>query len=191
MEDKIYLVKNRSSNTVGYSIPEINIRREFTPGEVKKISFGELEKLTFRPGGAYIIKNYLQIDDAEAAKDLNSGEDLEPEYYLDEDGVKDLLVNGSLDSLLDALDFAPEGVIDLIKTISVDIPLADINKIAAIKEKTNFDVSAAIRHIQEEKIEDAQPAAATTSKRRVQTEETANTGRRTTSKYNIVSKENN
>ncbi len=43
----MYNVKNRSSSTVVYRIPEDNIRREFAPGETKRISFGELEKLTY------------------------------------------------------------------------------------------------------------------------------------------------
>ena len=43
-----YNVKNRSSSVVVYRIPETNLRREFAPGEVKSIPFGELEKLTFQ-----------------------------------------------------------------------------------------------------------------------------------------------
>jgi hypothetical protein len=42
--------------------------------------------------------------------------------------VRNLLASGSLDSLLDALDFAPDGVIELIKTISVSLPLSDTQK---------------------------------------------------------------
>jgi hypothetical protein len=56
-----------------------------------------------------------------------------------------------LDSLLDALDFAPAGVVELIKTIAVNLPLTDTQKAHAIKAKTGFDVATAIRHIEEEK----------------------------------------
>ena len=49
--DTMYNVKNRSSSVVVYRIPETNLRREFQPGETKKIPFGELEKLTYQPGG--------------------------------------------------------------------------------------------------------------------------------------------
>ena len=38
MENMVYNVKNRSSSMVVYSIPEAGIRREFTPGETKRIS---------------------------------------------------------------------------------------------------------------------------------------------------------
>ena len=44
-QDTMYNVKNRSSSIVVYKIPEANLRREFAPGETKKLPFGELEKL--------------------------------------------------------------------------------------------------------------------------------------------------
>ena len=41
--NKMYKVKNRSASMAVYSIPELGIRREFAPGEEKKISYNELE----------------------------------------------------------------------------------------------------------------------------------------------------
>ena len=55
-------VKNRSSSILVYNIPDDGIRREFMPGETKRISFGELEKLTFQSGGQSLINNYLLKD---------------------------------------------------------------------------------------------------------------------------------
>ena len=46
-ENKIYNVKNRSASFVVYRIPEKNIRREFMPGESKKIDYQELVDLSF------------------------------------------------------------------------------------------------------------------------------------------------
>nr|DAG21583.1 MAG TPA: hypothetical protein [Caudoviricetes sp.] len=59
-------------------------------------------------------------------KDLNIHR--EPEYNMSEAQVKELILNGSLDAFLDALDFAPLGVIDLIKDLSVKLPISDIHK---------------------------------------------------------------
>jgi hypothetical protein len=70
---------------------------------------------------------------------------------MSEQDIAKLLTTGSLDAFLDALDFAPTGVIDLIKKLSVSIPLTDMSKRKALKEKTGFDVDAALRHIEEEK----------------------------------------
>ena len=50
-------------------------------------------------------------------------------------------VNTSLDQLLDCLDYAPEGVISLVKNMAVDMKLNDVSKRDAIKDKTGFDVS--------------------------------------------------
>jgi hypothetical protein len=47
---------------------------------------------------------------------------------MSEADVKELILNGSLDAWKDALDFAPAGVIDLIKDFSVKLPLTDYNK---------------------------------------------------------------
>ena len=51
---------------------------------------------------------------------------------------------GTLDQLMDTLDFAPSGVIDLVKDIAVKIELNDINKRNAIFEKTGFNVTSAV-----------------------------------------------
>ena len=185
-QDTMYNVKNRSSSVVVYRIPENNIRREFAPGETKKIAFGELEKLTYQAGGRELLENFLQIVDEAVTSDLNVHREVE--YDMSEARIKDLLLSCSLDAFLDALDFAPIGVIDLIKTLSVQLPLTDLNKRRALKEKTGFDVDRAIVHIEEERAAeqsnkiDTSEAAPT---RRVKTE-TAPAGRRTTSNYKVT-----
>ena len=179
---KILKVKNRSASLAVYSIPEINIRREFAPGETKNITYGELEKLSYQPGGRAIMQNFLQIIDPEATGDL--GINREPEYDLSEQQIVDLMTKGSLDAFLDCLDFAPVGVIDLIKKFSVSLPLNDINKRDALKKKTGFDVTVALANMQKEK-EDMNTPTVENKERRVKTE-SAPEGRRTTPKYNVV-----
>ena len=179
------LVKNRGASHVSYRIPEDGIRRSFAPGETKEISYQELEKLTFQPGGMMILTNYLQIIEQEA---LNTfGIHTEPEYHMSETDVANLIKTGTLDAFLDALDFAPVSVVELIKKLSIDIPLMDMNKRKALKEKTGFDVDAALRHIEEEK-EDDQKTILKTTERRVKTD-AAPAGRRTAPpQYNIIKK---
>lgn len=179
---KILKVKNRSASLAVYSIPEINIRREFAPGETKNITYGELEKLSYQPGGRTIMQNFLQIIDPEATGDL--GINREPEYDLSEQQIVDLMTKGSLDAFLDCLDFAPVGVIDLIKKFSVSLPLNDIDKRDALKKKTGFDVTVALANMQKEK-EDMDAPAVESKERRVKTE-SAPEGRRTIPKYNVV-----
>ena len=61
MNKKVLLVTNRSAGMVVYTIPEEGIRREFTPGETKKIPFEELEKLAYLSGGRTLMENFLKI----------------------------------------------------------------------------------------------------------------------------------
>lgn len=190
-ETTMYNVKNRSSSIVVYRIPETNLRREFEPGEIKRVPFGELEKLTYQPGGRELLENFLQILEEEVTTDLNVHREVE--YDMSEAQIRDLLLSGSLDAFLDALDFAPIGVIDLIKTMSVQLPLTDLNKRRALKEKTGFDVDRALVHVEEERMAEAQKdsnkidTAEAAPTRRVKTEEPQAT-RRTNSNYKVVNR---
>jgi hypothetical protein len=182
--NKMMKVKNRSSSMVLYKIPEQNIRRTFMAGETKNITYQELVWLSFQPGGRRLMQEVLQIQDAAVTKELNIR--TEPEYNMSEEDVKNLLLYGAMDEFLDALDFAPSGVIDLIKTYSISLPLNDVAKREAIKQATGFDVTAVLANSEpdeeEEKVENPAPT------RRVV--DAANPGRRTSgSKYTIISKE--
>lgn len=183
--NKVFNVKNRSAGVVGYNIPEEKIRREFAPGETKKISFYELEKLSYQPGGTKMMEEFLLIYNDEAIEELNLR--TEPEYHMTEADVVKLIKEGSLDEWLDALDFAPAGVMDLIKQLSVTMPLNDYNKRKTLKEKTGFDVDLAIRNWQAEKNAEKAPAEKP-AQRRVQpaSAEPDKPARRTAGKYKIV-----
>lgn len=184
----IFNVKNRGASWVTYKIPEDGIRRSFAPGEVKRVSDTELEKLTYQPGGMIILSQFLQIQDEVALRNLNIH--TEPEYYMSEADVAALIKTGSLDAFLDALDFAPVGVVDLIKKLSLDIPLMDLSKRKALKDKTGLDVDAALKNREAEKEdENAGNTILKQTERRVKTEDVT-PGRRTTiPKYNIIKTE--
>lgn len=183
--DTFYNVKNRSSSTVVYRIPETNLRREFAPGETKRIKFEELEKLTYQAGGRTMLEQFLQIIDEAATKDLNVKREIE--YDMSETQVRDLLLTGSLDAFLDALDFAPLGVIDLIKVLAVKLPLTDLNKRRALLEKTGFDVDRALQHMEEErKEEQLEHITPPSQERRVKNAVEEKQGRRTTTNYKVT-----
>ena len=182
--EDMFNVKNRSTSVVVYRIPESNLRREWAPGEVKRIPFGELEKLTYQPGGRELIANFLQIMENEVTDDLNVHR--EPEYNMSEEQVRDLILNGSIDAFLDALDFAPLGVIDLIKTMSVQLPITDMAKREALKAKTGFDVDKAIENDRASK-EDSKKETITDKPVERRVTESAPAGRRTSGNaYKVV-----
>lgn len=152
MTDKMFLVTNRSASRVHYAVPELGIKsRDFQPGETKKIKYAELEGLSYLPGGRELIRDYLLIQNEEARNEFVGR--VEPEYNMTDKEVKELILHGSLDEWLDCLDFAPEGVIDLIKTLAVELPLTDTRKMDAFKEKKGADLARMIRAKQEEEAE--------------------------------------
>lgn len=176
LDSDIIEVTNRDNGSVGYNIEDLNnLHRNFMPNETKKITMGELRKLAYTPGGEYLLTNCLKLDNSDAIDELIGK--VEIEYYYDEDKVKDLLINGSIDEFLDCLDFAPSGVIDLVKNLAVTLKLNDYTKREAILEKTGFDVTKAIE-INKETEEIKQEKTNTT--RRVK-EETEKPVRRTLS----------
>ena len=178
-------VRNRSTSVVCYTVPDLNIKRSFVAGEVKEIPREELAILIQQPGGRVILTEYLQV----SREDIQQLDVLEPEqeyFYSDED-VKTIMLLGSQDEFLDMLDFAPEGVMDMIKTYAVQLPLTDINKIKALKEKTGFDSAKALENSIDE---DGELQVAEAPKRRVAATETT-TGRRVTeNKYKVISENN-
>lgn len=172
-----YNVKNRSAGVVLYKIPEDNIVRRFAPGETKRLSYEELLHLSYQPGGDALLLNFLQIQSEGVPKSL--GIKTEPEYYMSEQQIVDLLKNGSMEAFLDCLDFAPVGVIELVKKYAVTLPLDNYEKRQALKAKTGFDVDMAIANsgLEPDAKEEEKIKAAV---------ETPTTGRRTTSKYKVI-----
>ena len=172
--DKTMFVKvlNRDNGTVTYSIPEMNgLRRVYASGEIKEVTLEELEKLSYIPGGMALLKESLVIMNNPQVIEHIMGH-VEPEYSYTKDDVINILKNGSLDEFLDCLDFAPAGVIDLIKSLAVEMPLNDVAKRQAIFNKTGFNVDNAIR-IKKEAEEPVQEAPV--QQRRVQKTTTTST----------------
>ena len=141
-------VANRDSGSVGYSIPEMGIKRIYQPGETKEITMEELRKLSYLPGGQTLINDCLVVYDKEALAELNP--DYEPEYFYSGEDVRRVMTLGSQDEFLDMLDFAPAGVINMIKDYAIKLPLSDLRKIEALRKKTGFDTTRALENIKNE-----------------------------------------
>lgn len=158
-------VTNRDRGSVGYIIPDLgNLNRQFESGETKTITFEELEKLSWVPGGKYILDNCLVIHDEEAISELLNK--VEPEYYYSKEDIEKLLTTGSIEEFLDCLDFAPDGVKNLVKDMAMALPLNDVVKRKAILDKLGFDVTKALEL---KAIAEPEKEATETSKRRVAT----------------------
>lgn len=146
MADAKYVqVQNLSSGSVVYSIPEDHVRRVFSSGETKNVTANELRKLYFQPGGASLIHDFLSVKDKDLALELGVSEDsFDHEYGWTVQDVQDVLLNGSLDTLHDALDFAPEGIVDLIVDKAIELRIPDVNKRELIQSVTGKNINSMI-----------------------------------------------
>ena len=146
MTDKQYIqVQNLTNGTVVYTIPEDNVRRVFSAYETKNISSDELHKLYYQPGGEVLIQDFLSVKDKNLALEFGvSADSFDHEYSWTPTDVEELLINGSLDALHDALDFAPEGIVDSIIDKAISLRIPDVNKRNLIQEVTGKNITAMI-----------------------------------------------
>ena len=146
-DDTLINVRNRNNGTTGYTLADgAKETRLWAENEVKKITFAELKRVSYLPGGAELLRDYLVIEDPAAIEALNVGIDIQeqPEYLYTENEIRDLLFNGSLDELKDFLDFSPDGGIEIAKQIAVNEELPDMRKRKIISEATGFNINTAI-----------------------------------------------
>ena len=180
-------VTNNSTNSVGYQIPEDGIDRQFNIGETKQISLDELQKVQYVPGGDYILKNCLTINDKDALAFLNM--EVEPEYFYSTEDIKNILLNGTMDEFEDFINFATEGGLDTAKKLAVDLQIPDMRKRKMLGEKLNFNVNTAIEinemmASEDAPVEEAKPTRKVATKAETAAEPTPT--RKTTPKYNVT-----
>jgi len=185
-EEKMIKVRNRNAGSTGYDL-ENGQHRKFEFNETKIVPLSELRALSFTPGGEYILKNCLVVEDKSALEALNL--EVEPEYFYSEAEIKEILLNGSYDQLEDTLNFAPDGVIEIIKKLAVSLEIPDVNKREMISKKTGFNINNAImvnKVMAEDQTEEAKDDAPKRKTQPIVTEAAAPV-RKTTS-YKIVEK---
>lgn len=180
-------VQNLTDHTVVYKSFD-GIRRVFLGQQKKKIRAEELRQLNYSRGGSRLLKEFLSVKNKALAEEFNvSSDSFEHEYNWTAQDVDDMLLSGSEDALKDALDFAPEGIIDLIVQRTVELKLNDVNKRQIISDKTGKDVNNMILQITE--FEKANKTSGESSKqqkaRRVSTEEKNTSSRRCAQKQSL------
>ena len=137
-----------------------------------------------------MLQHYLVIDNTEARDEI-LGDMVEIEYNYTQKDIERLLTSGSLDELLDCLDFAPSGVIDLVKDLAVKLEINDIAKRNAILKSTGFNVTKAIEinHASQETDDVQEEKTRRTAPINAKAETATAPARRTAApKYNVVKK---
>ena len=114
MEVKVWAV---GAGKVHYELQDPKVTRTFNPGELKILTFHEIYQLANHPGGMYLLVNNLQIRDNKVRQAI--GLSVDPEYLYTEEDAKILVVNGTREQILDALEFGPLGLASMIKHFAV------------------------------------------------------------------------
>ena len=157
-------VYNLTDHMVVYKIDEDHIRREFSPGETKKIMAKELRKLYYTPGGDILLQDFVSVKNPELASEFGVGSDIIEYKWTVEDIDKALLAD-PIEVLLDALDFAPEGIKEAIVDRAVALKINNMDKRQAILDKTGQDITHKIQF--KEAVEPKQQKEDLVKKRRV------------------------
>lgn len=173
-------VQNLVDHIVVFTDADNHRRYSFQPFEKKTVAAGVLRQLNYSYGGSVLLKNFLSVKNADLAKEFGVDPDETIEYNWTEKDVDNLLTSGSVDELLDALEFGPEGIQNLIIDKAVETKLNDMEKRKAIFDMTGKDINQMIslREQSETKSEDSD---APKKARRVAKKKTTtkSTGRRT------------
>lgn len=148
---KRVMVINRGDTDIVYNIPVLRVRREIPRRHKLELTVEELQELTYIPGGRKLINKYLLVQDKEVCDFL--GLEIEPEYFYTEAEVRKLLKEGTIEQLIDCLEFAPEGVIELIKKIAIEEKLDSTIKRQIISDTLKINLDAMIRNNELSKIE--------------------------------------
>lgn len=145
LERKVDVV-SRAHGSIVYKIDHLNVRRVWQKsGDVRQISIKELMELNNTKGGPRLLREYLVIKDQEAVNML-LGDDLPPEYSYTDKEIDFLLYEGTVEQLMDCLDFAPEGALALIKAKAIDRKPDTTAKVSAINKKFGIDLDGIIRN---------------------------------------------
>lgn len=65
-KDTMIKVKNKFGGIVGYDVPDTNLHRNYYPNQTREVTYDELEKVFYSPGGEVILRDYLEIENEEA-----------------------------------------------------------------------------------------------------------------------------
>ncbi len=176
-DDTLVSIRNMVNHKVVYVLPDWNRKVVFEPFQERKIPAGELRALHYTTGGYNLLHDYLCVENADLRAEFEIPKD-QIEYDWKLDDIKHLLLdnNALIESLQDALDFAPEGIREMIIDYAVIWRIPDSNKRKVISQMTGIDID---KQIEFSELVDNNAAEDTTpSHRRVKNTTQTRTGRR-------------
>lgn len=180
-DEDMVAVRNLTLNPVAYHVPSLNgLRRELPPRATIKVPAGELRQLNYELGGARLLRDYLCVGNKSLAQEFGVDPDtFDNEYNWTLADIDKALLGNDNNVLLDAMDFAPDGVKDSIAQRAVELEIPDMNRRNIISKATEYDIDQMIKNKQQIEADDKEEkeekktarrrsSSTTTSKRRVQ-----------------------
>ena len=173
-------IRNLTDGSVIIVNPVSGKRYELPGHAILRLSAGEVRECGYDQGCRNIFHDYVRICNRELAREFGVTDDsYDNEYNWGDKEIVAAVTTADMDVLLDALDFAPEGIKQAILNKAVELEIPDIRKREAIGAALGVNVSNKIKNMK-----DAQPkedeAKAPKTRRRTTTETTTTTKRRTT-----------
>lgn len=161
-DDDLVQITNMMDFPAGYVVDLTGVRRVLPPHASFRVKAGELRELSYQLGGIDILQNYIRVCNRSLALEFGIDMNDQVEYNWTEADVDRCLLNDDIDVLLDALDFAPDGIKQLIVDRAIKLEIPDVNKRQAIKDAMGTDITSAIenRHAydDQEETEEKKPA---------------------------------
>lgn len=163
MDNTKIAVQNLTNNDVVYIDDNGGIIRRmvFHAQQTLPVEKEVIERMQYDTGGAILLKDFLSVKDEDMRSSIGVPAD-QIEYNWTKKDVKELLTSGEEDALRDALDFAPQGIVDMIIDMAVDMPLNDRNKVEIISEASGRNIEMMINNkLQYEKASEKAPEKTT------------------------------
>lgn len=155
-DEDMVAVRNLTLNPVAYHVPSLNgLRRELPPRATIKVPAGELRQLNYELGGARLLRDYLSVGNKSLAQEFGVDPDtFDNEYNWTLADIDKALLGNDDNVLLDAMDFAPDGVKDSIAQRAVELEIPDMNRRNIISKATEYDIDQMIKNKQQIETDD-------------------------------------
>lgn len=160
--------KVRIRNLVDYPVviitPIHHKRWELPPNGEMEVIVADIRECSYDQGCRNVFRDYVQIKNSELAKEFGVSDDTVEYNWSDKDIVA-ALTTKPIDVLLDALDFAPDGIKEAILDKAVELEIPDMDRREAIGKALGVNVTNKIENARKAKTTKSDTTKA--SKRRV------------------------
>lgn len=151
MANKVKVVNNTTGN-VGYTVPNLHIRRVFRPQQTLMVTFDELEEGLYEPGIRKLFEvGFLTIEKKEDRIALGLAIVDEKEAVIEDvvapthEAIKAALKNDKYTDFYLLMKDAPSGTLSLVVDYAIELEITDTQKLKLIKEKTGSDITAILQ----------------------------------------------